>query len=206
MSSYSVEIPNHRGPLWVSAILALSIEFILVTAIAWREHWLSHPQATTGLDSSKFIEAQVFEMPEKAQLTSATAQPKAAPEAVLSKVVGRGKSTKPGESRITEENVTKNAPPATPMASPTHGPVAVFTPAPVLPSYLQDQDKSTAVVIEFFITAQGGVIPKLLRSSGNEELDALAIQTAKRWQFRPAEQDHKAIDSKVRLRILFEAQ
>jgi TonB family protein len=59
-------------------------------------------------------------------------------------------------------------------------------------------------VIEFLITASGGVTPRLLRSSGNDELDAIALTTVKKWQFRPAEQDHKAIDSKIRLRIVFE--
>jgi TonB family protein len=201
----SVEIPQSQRPLWVSAFVAFALEFIFLTAVAWHQHWLAHPQATTGLDSSKFIEAQVFEMPEKAQLTSKGASVKIAPEAELSKVVGQGKKAKPGEGKLQEENVTHPSPPATPAAA-THGPVAVFTPAPVLPSYLQDQDRSTAVVIEFFVTAQGGVIPKLLRSSGNEELDAIALQTANRWQFRPAEQDHKAIDAKVRLRIVFEAR
>jgi len=59
-------------------------------------------------------------------------------------------------------------------------------------------------VIEFLITAQGEVTPRLLDSSGNDELDAIAIDTVKKWQFKPAAQDNVPIDSKTRLRILFE--
>jgi TonB family protein len=52
----------------------------------------------------------------------------------------------------------------------------------------------------------GVVTPRLLSSSGNEELDVIALNTSRQWQFRPAESDHVAIDSKVRLRILFEVK
>jgi len=76
----------------------------------------------------------------------------------------------------------------------------------LIPSYLQDQNFKTSVVIDFFVSALGSVTPKLVGSSGNEELDALALNTAKKWQFRAAEKDHHTIDSKVRLRIIFEVK
>lgn len=76
----------------------------------------------------------------------------------------------------------------------------------MIPAYLQNQELKTSVVIDFFINSQGGVTPRLVGSSGNEELDAIAIEAVKKWQFRPAENDHHAIDSKVRLRIVFEVK
>jgi TonB family protein len=123
-------------------------------------------------------------------------------EVAISKVPKKGRAPKPGENPLNEQNQTTSGPPM----APTHGPVALFAPAPVIPPYLQNQDLKATAVIDFFVTAQGGVSPRLVGSTGNEELDAIAINTAKKWQFRPAEQDHKPVDSKVRLRIVFEVK
>ncbi len=157
----------------------------------------------TGLDDSKFIEAEVFEVPREAHLTSETPHVSAAPEAVLSHTPGAGRHAKPGENLIQEHNQTKasDAP-----AAATHGPVAVYTPSPIIPSYLQEKELKASVVIEFLVSSLGAVTPRLLASSGNEELDAIALTTAGQWQFRPAEEDHKPLDSKVRLRIVFEVR
>jgi TonB family protein len=61
-------------------------------------------------------------------------------------------------------------------------------------------------VIDFFVDSQGESTPRLVGSSGNEELDAITLATVKKWQFRPAEQDGKPIDAKTRLRVEFEVQ
>jgi TonB family protein len=179
-----------------AAVLAFIVEFSILTVLGWESHWLSHPQPVS--DNSRFIEAEVFETPKLDHLTEEkkVAAPKAA-EPVISKVPGQGK--KKDQPQAEEQNQTSSGPPV----PPTHGPLAFFAPAPVIPEYLRDQDLNVSAVIDFFISAQGGVTPKLVGSTGNEELDALAVATAKRWQFRPAEQDHKAIDSKIRLRIVF---
>ena len=173
--------------------------------MGWHQHWIAHP-GHTGLDTEKFIEAQVFEAPpEQAHLVEEKkiAAPKPVThEATLSKKPNQGREAKPGENAMPEKNVTQAGPP--PLA--THGPVAVFAPAPTIPEYLKDQEIKSTAVIDFYVTAQGGVNPRLVGSTGNEELDALALATAKKWQFRPAEQDHKPIDSKVRLRIVFEVK
>ena len=88
----------------------------------------------------------------------------------------------------------------------THGPVVSYSPSPQLPSYLKDQNLKTTVLIEFVITALGSARPSLIGSSGNEELDALALTTARSWIFKPAFKDGKPIDGKVRLRINFDVQ
>lgn len=193
------------GTLLGAGLIAFVFEASVLFGVGWHQHWIAHPQ-NTGLDTNKFIEAQVFEAPpEHAHLVEE--QKLAAPkpvthEATLSKKPNQGREPKPGENAMTEKNITQPGPP--PLA--THGPVAVFAPTPAIPEYLKNQDLKATAVIDFYVTAQGGVNPRLVGSTGNEELDALAIATARKWQFRPAEQDHKPIDSKVRLRIVFEVK
>jgi TonB family protein len=198
-------VATDRRALFVCTLAALTVEFVLLTAVAWYNHWLSHPQKTTGLDESKFIEAQMFELPkEAAHLSQEKPVSAARPESVISKVAGAGRKAKPGEKTLEDQNQATQG--NTPVAAPTHGPIAVYTPSPAIPTYLQNQNLNTSVVIEFLVSSQASVSPRLLSSSGNEELDAIALTTAKLWQFRPAERDHKPIDSKVRLRILFEVK
>ena len=189
--------------LWRALLAAFCIEFTILTVIGWHESWLSHAPKT-GLDSSKFIEAEVFQTPQDSHLVEEK-QPTIAHaprEATISKVPDQGKVAKPGENKIQEENQTN----AGAKLAPTHGPVAVFSPPPVIPPYLRDKDLHTSVVIDFFINAQGTNTPRLVGSSGSEELDAVAIAAVKKWQFRPAENDHKPVDAKVRLRIVFEVK
>jgi TonB family protein len=190
------------GVLWKSSLAAFCIEALLLTAVGWNSHWLAHPQRTTE-DTSNFIETQIFELPHQEQLVEKTkpAAPAKA-EATLSKVVDRGRQAKPEESKVSEDNQTQGGS----QLAPSHGPVAVFSPSPHIPAYLQDKELHANVVIDFLVSAQGHSSPRLVGSSGNEELDAIALETAKKWQFRPAEKDHQPIDAKVRLRIVFEVQ
>jgi len=111
-----------------------------------------------------------------------------------------GRTAKPQAQKLPESNQTQ----AGPVLGPTHGAVALYSPAPVIPPYLRNQELNATVVIEFLISAQGGIVPRLVGSSGNEELDAIALTTVRKWQFRPAEQDRHPIDAKLRLRIVFE--
>ena len=187
--------------LLYAGLTALLLEFCLLTGAGWYQHWLAHPQKQ-GLDPTQFVDAEIFEMPpEVAKLRSETAAKSQEP--VLSKVPHRGKKSKAeDQSKLPETNQTEARAPV----APTHGPLAVFAPAPVIPPYLRYMHFNASVVFEFLISAQGSGTPRLLSSSGNEELDQIAVGAAKRWQFRPAEQEHKAVDSKVRLRINFEVQ
>ena len=128
-------------------------------------------------------------------------------EAVLSKIPGQGKAS--AISLTQEKNATveaKNQTAASAPLAPTHGPIAVYSPSPILPDYLKDEAIKTNVVMEFFITATGETTVQLMSSSGNEELDALAIATGEKWRFQPAEENHTPINSKIRLRIVFEVK
>lgn len=206
MSAPVVGVPKPDAPrvLMASFLAALLVEGAVVTAIAWHQHWLAHPQANSGLDESRFVEAQIFEVPSQAQL-NAQIHPEHVTrptESALSHRIDRGRRAPPAESVLHEHNETQAS--AEPGIGATHGPVPIFNPAPVIPAYLQAQELDASVRIEFLITAQGAVTARLLESSGNEELDAIALATVKRWQFRPAEKDHVAIDSRTRLKIVFE--
>jgi TonB family protein len=203
---------GHLGPphdskiLWICAASAFVIEFLILTSVGIGQHWLAHPQKNSGLDQDKFLEATMMQLPEDAHLEEEKPIEKApAPkEIAISKKPDQGRKAKPNENPVEEKNQTQAS--NNVSLGPTHGPVAVFAPPPVIPSYLQNQELKASVVIDFFITGQGAVMPKLVGSSGNDELDAIAINTAKKWQFRAAEKDHKPVDSKVRLRIVFQVQ
>ncbi len=180
------------------AIAAGLLEVVLLTTIGWHEHWLAHPQKTS--DEVRFIEAQIFEMPPQSQLVDEK-KPAQAPqktEQTINKTLTNTNSL-PQTQPSDEENKTVSGPKFT----PTHGPVAVFAPPPILPSYLQDKELKTQVLIDFYVNNQGTSTARLAGSSGNEELDALALESVKKWIFRPAEKEGKPIEAKVRLTIRF---
>jgi TonB family protein len=181
-----------------AALIALALELSALIGIGLsRGPW--HLGAGQGTDVSNYIEAQVMDLPEDAHLVSQAGAP-ASPDEVLSKIVGQGKKPEPGAADSDEQNQTQNGP----DLGATHGAVALYSPSPVIPSYLRDREINSSVVIEFLVTAAGQATPRLLSSSGNEELDAIALGTVKKWQFKPAETEHRPVDSKSRLRIVFQ--
>jgi TonB family protein len=199
--SGSREVVPPDNILWKCAVAAFIVEACILTFMGWREHWLAHPHSAE-LDTTQFLDAQVFEVPPESHLVE---EKKIAPlkkvkaEVALSKTPNLGKTSPSPQKSLEEENQTE----AGTKPAPSHGPVAVFAPPPVIPTYLQNREFKTSVAIDFYVNAKGGVITKLVGPSGSDELDAIALESVKKWIFRPAEKDHKAIDSKVRLRILF---
>ena len=158
------------------------------------------PFLRNPFDSANYLEAQIVQLPANAHLAGVEAV-QGEDELVFSRRASpRKKARKTEPPKAPEKNQVE----AGPALGPTHGPVAIYSPAPVIPVYLRNQNLRTSVVIEFLITAQGGVTPRLLDSCGNDELDAIALKTASQWQFKPAANNNLAVDSKTRLRILFE--
>lgn len=202
--SQTQRLPGQRDEpkvLWVSAGVALVLEFVILTVVGWEQNWM--PKPTAPGEAVKFIEAQVYQPPKLEHLIEP--EKTVAPvkrEATLSKVPDKGREAKPDEKQVQDQNQTQGGP----ILGATHGPVVVFSPSPVIPPYLQNQDLHASVVIDFYVTAQGETTPRLVNSSGNQELDAIAISAAKKWRFKPAEKDHQVIDAKARLRILFEVK
>lgn len=147
-------------------------------------------------------EMEMLTVPEeKPELKSASSAPATPEETLSQKTNSAGASAQKSLTEPTENRTVKGKP-----LSPTHGPVLIESPLPVIPEYLKSKDLNTKVVIEFAVLANGEVRPKLLISSGNDELDQIAIATAKKWKFYPAENNHQAVAASVRLRILFEVK
>jgi TonB family protein len=197
MGTIDVSFEDEGKRVWQSAGLALGVELLFFLALG-----LGHLSIFKNpFDSANYIDAQIIQLPANAHLTGASAV-KDEDEVVFSRKQNPRKREVKKEPPKTQE--TRNQVEAGPALGPTHGPVAFYAPAPVIPGYLRDQNLKTSVVIEFLITAQGKVTPRLLDSSGNDELDAIALNTAAKWQFKPAAKDNVSVDSKTRLRILFE--
>lgn len=202
----SGELPRSDSRTFlICAALASLLEGAALVYVGVSHLWLAHPRKPE-LDASRFVEAEVVQMPKAPAHLTEEKPVRARPrepvhhEPVLSKVPQQGRQAKPEERKLEDKNVTVPGL----QYPPNHGPIAVYAPSPVIPSYLQSQDIHASVVIDFYVAASGSVTPRLVNSSGNDELDALALDAARRWQFRPAEKGHQPIDSKVRLRIVFE--
>ena len=179
-----------------AAGIALGLELLFFLALGFQHL----PFLRNPFDSANYVEAQIVQLPPNAHLAGAEAV-KDEDEVVFSRKESRKKKVEKKEPpKVPQQNQVDSGP----ALGPTHGPVAFYAPAPVIPNYLRDQNLKTSVVIEFLITAQAAVTPRLLESCGNDELDAIALKTASKWLFKPAAQDNVPVDSKTRLRILFE--
>jgi hypothetical protein len=134
--------------LLTAAIVAAVLEFTLVVIFGVRQEWLNH-RPKPALDPNQFIEAQMVQAPEEPHLRDEKKIAAPTPrEAALSKRVDQGRKAKPDEKPLQDQNQTTGGP----KLGPTHGPVAVFTPAPVIPGYLQNELLQASVVIDFFIS------------------------------------------------------
>ncbi len=143
------DISNYEKKiLRISCLLSLVIVFIFLTLMGSLQHWLAHPPAKTEWASPHFIETEIYQHPEPKHLTEdrKSIRPAPAEKTLSSKPdVGQKKILKPG---VEEKNVTQSGP----ELAPSHGPIAIDSPAPVIPEYLRDKDLSSSVVIDFFIT------------------------------------------------------
>ena len=189
---------------------ALTVSFLLAIAVELFTFWLmshdvSHSknssQSLLKKEESQYIEADIFHLPQKAHLVEEKPIVKAPlqKELALSKTPNQGKPSQPGQVDLDEHNQTEDGSPI----DEDHGPIAVIAPLPVIPNHLKDHELNTHVVIDFYVTTEGLPNPRLVASSENHELDAIALESAQKWRFRPARQNKKPIAARVRLRIVF---
>ena len=196
-------VKEHRSKaLFFSFLIALALElsvfFILGLNSLHSPFKNSSPYSHTD---QPYLEAEIVQLPEQAHLIEDKPIKKSSPshEVVLSKTPGKGVEASPDSALLEEENQTESG---TPL-SEDHGPIAIIAPRPIIPNYLQGDDLKTYVIIDFYVNTEGLPNPRLVASSENQELDAIALETAQKWRFRPAEKDKKPIAARVRLRIVF---
>jgi protein TonB len=107
---------------------------------------------------------------------------------------------------------TTPAPPVQPAPPPPHDPVIVDAepldmPKPVVPDDLASaftSDADLTCMVLFTIHADGTAAPKLVQGTGNPRLDDVALETARKWTFRPARKDGEPILSYRRLKVEFD--
>ena len=183
---------------------AFAVELLVIAGLSAR--FASH-ESPAVVASSAPIEATIFEKPHEAHLSEEkpvhAKRAAAMPEPVVSKTPSVGKeAAKAAPLSLPTENVVDSSKPAI----VSHGPMVVSSVSPKIPNYLKDQNLKTSVLIEFVVGADGSSSPHLLSSSGNEELDAIAVKSASQWRFNPAVKDNQAVPAKVRIRINFEVE
>ncbi len=82
--------------------------------------------------------------------------------------------------------------------------VPVSKPEPALPDDLRESDLNASFEALFTVHADGTAAVKMVSGTGNAALDALALDAARHWTFRPATRDGQPVESYLRLRIEFE--
>jgi protein TonB len=111
----------------------------------------------------------------------------------------------------------REPPPAIPAPAATPAPAArtpvyadaipTDSPKPYIPDALRSEALDATTIAEFTVGADGmPTTVRLAKSSGNSDLDAIALEAARRWRFRPATRDGQPVESLVRLHIEFEVR
>ena len=80
------------------------------------------------------------------------------------------------------------------------------SPRPEIPSELHEDCFKSCCLAKFIINPDGKTSVKLLSSTGNEELDEIALKTLKTWKFRPATLNGEPVSSTRRIRVEFEVE
>ncbi|MBV9848656.1 MAG: energy transducer TonB [Armatimonadetes bacterium] len=76
--------------------------------------------------------------------------------------------------------------------------------APMLPAQEFAEDAEMIFLALFTIRADGTADVEMVRSTGDEAMDAVALEAARQWTFEPATYGGVPVQSYLRLRIEFE--
>jgi protein TonB len=82
-------------------------------------------------------------------------------------------------------------------------PNAVFQPAPVFPSALKRDVQLATVVVEFIVDKKGKVIQAWVTDSTYRGFEDAAIAGVSRWQFRPGMKGGRAVNTRMRVPLVF---
>lgn len=81
--------------------------------------------------------------------------------------------------------------------------LATDCPQPTIPSELCESCHQTSCVVRFVIQDSGRFTVRMVRSCGSEEVDDMVITTLRRWKFKPAQLNGKAVKSTRKVRVEF---
>lgn len=84
--------------------------------------------------------------------------------------------------------------------------VAVVAPRPEIPAELHEQCFKSCCIARFLIKDDGQYSVKLISSSGSEPVDDIALDTLRRWKFKPALLDGKPVESSRKIRVEFQVE
>jgi len=83
---------------------------------------------------------------------------------------------------------------------------AVFSPEPEIPAHLQEECFCSYCIAKFSIKPNGASSVQLLTSSGSTEVDELALETLRRWKFKPATMDGAPIEGTKKIKVEFKIE
>lgn len=155
---------------------------------------------------------------EQGTQTTAGEVPPTKPETVISKATTGGGGG--GEAPVSP--VKPEAPVTTTSTTPTPKPIVVekpkhvpiyaepeqdYSPQPEIPDDLRNESFDMNFVALFTVGPDGKPTDvKMTQSTGNPELDDIALKTAKKWRFKPATLDGAGTESKIKLTIEFKVE
>lgn len=162
-------------------------------------------------DKSKSVDGQVFDplpAPMAGGDRSASGLSEAAedtlrnPRAVPPPVAAPSPTNVLAQGPIADSSHPNTLPAA--VLAPGSVPVAISKPAPRYPSDALRNGETGKVVVRIEVGADGEpTAVSVVTRSGSRSLDRAAVQAAKRWRFRPAQQNGRAVAGAVEVPIAF---
>ncbi len=162
-------------------------------------------------DKAKRIDGQVFEpLPapmaggdrSASGLSEAAEDARRNPRPLPPPVAAPSPSNIPAQGPVAD-GPQQSTQPAAGLA-PGSVPVAISRPAPRYPSDALRNGESGTVLVRIEVDADGEpTAVSVVERSGSRSLDRAAVQAAKRWRFRPAQQNGRAVAGAVEMPIVF---
>lgn len=162
-------------------------------------------------DKTKSVDGQVFEplpAPMSGGDRSASGLSEAAEDALRNPrplpppVAAPSPTNVPTQGPVADGS-QQNALPTSGLA-PGSVPVAISKPAPSYPSDALRNGETGKVVVRIEVGADGEpTAVSVVTRSGSRSLDRAAVQAAKRWRFRPAQENGRAVASAVEVPMAF---
>ncbi len=185
--------------LRLSFPLAIFLEITVLAVLGALQKGQGWIQSSSSPSQASWVEAQIYEMPEKAHLVEQQKAPTPATRSEISIHPKANQTQTAARSSVDFDQANQTEQGS--VIPRDHGPIPIFRPNPVLPAYLEYQEADQSVVVIFEVLADGSVNPRLVVSSGHPEIDAVILETLKKWKFQPEVRDGKPVNSRFRTRV-----